>query len=230
MDADRGHRVWRAAGAHRAAPGARRRPDGLDGRTRVPGRQCRMRAAARAGVHPAVDLLCLPRRRAGRRGRRRRSGSSSQPSSSSSCCRCCSWRQTRRCGSAEPAPAPERPWPPSRSKPPAVWSARALSHVRGSAARTVRWVGYLAVGVAAAALLGAYLVLALLACGLVELLTQSRLGPCALGRTVAAGVGLGRRDRRAGLDRVQGRRALVRRRVRDHPPDAGRRRAHATTG
>jgi len=50
-----------------------------------------------------------------------------------------------------------------------------LSHVRGSAARTVRWVGYLVVGVAAAALLGAYLVLALLACGLVELLTQSRL-------------------------------------------------------
>jgi chromate transporter len=62
----------------------------------------------------------------------------------------------------------------------AVQAARGLvgpsfDHVRGSAARTVRWVGYLAVGVAAAALLGAYLVLALLACGLVELLTQSRL-------------------------------------------------------
>ena len=62
----------------------------------------------------------------------------------------------------------------------AVQAARGLvgpsfDHVRGSAGRTVRWVGYLAVGVAAAALLGAYLVLALLACGLVELLTQSRL-------------------------------------------------------
>jgi chromate transporter len=62
----------------------------------------------------------------------------------------------------------------------AVQAARGLvgpsfDHVRGSAPRTVRWVGYLAVGVAAAALLGAYLVLALLACGLVELLTQSRL-------------------------------------------------------
>ncbi len=62
----------------------------------------------------------------------------------------------------------------------AVQAARGLvgpsfDHVRGSAGRTVRWLGYLAVGVAAAALLGAYLVLALLACGLVELLTQSRL-------------------------------------------------------
>ena len=62
----------------------------------------------------------------------------------------------------------------------AVQAARGLvgpsfDHVRGSAGRTVRWVGYLAVGVAAAALLGAYLVLALLACGLAELLTQSRL-------------------------------------------------------
>ena len=62
----------------------------------------------------------------------------------------------------------------------AVQAARGLvgpsfDHVQGSAWRTVRWLGYLAVGVAAAALLGAYLVLALLACGLVELLTQSRL-------------------------------------------------------
>ena len=62
----------------------------------------------------------------------------------------------------------------------AVQAARGLvgpsfDHVRGSAGRTVRWIGYLAVGIAAAALLGAYLVLALLACGLVELLTQSRL-------------------------------------------------------
>ena len=50
-----------------------------------------------------------------------------------------------------------------------------LAHVRGSSALTARWVGYLAVGGAAAVLLGAYLVLALLACGVVEMLTQRRL-------------------------------------------------------
>ena len=50
-----------------------------------------------------------------------------------------------------------------------------LDHVRGSSALTARWVGYLAVGGAAAVLLGAYLVLALLACGVVEMLTQRRL-------------------------------------------------------
>jgi len=50
-----------------------------------------------------------------------------------------------------------------------------LAHVRGSTARTARWVGYVAVGAAAAALLGAYLVLALVACGLVEILTRHRV-------------------------------------------------------
>jgi chromate transporter len=59
----------------------------------------------------------------------------------------------------------------------AVQAARGLigpsfDHVRGNRARTARWVGYVAIGAAAAALLGAYLVLALLACGLVELLVR----------------------------------------------------------
>jgi chromate transporter len=57
----------------------------------------------------------------------------------------------------------------------AVQAARGLigpsfEHARESRARTARWVCYLAIGAAAAALLGAYLVLALLACGLTELL------------------------------------------------------------
>lgn len=59
----------------------------------------------------------------------------------------------------------------------AVQAARGLigpsfEHVRGSRARTARWVAYVAIGAAAAALLGAYLVLALLACGLAEVLIQ----------------------------------------------------------
>jgi chromate transporter len=62
----------------------------------------------------------------------------------------------------------------------AVQAARGLigpsfEHVHGDSARTVRWVAYLAVGAAAAALLGAYLVLALLACGLLEMLTRQRV-------------------------------------------------------
>ncbi len=61
----------------------------------------------------------------------------------------------------------------------AVQAARGLivpsfEHVRGSRARAARWVAYLAVGAAAAALLGAYLVLALLACGFTEVLIQHR--------------------------------------------------------
>jgi chromate transporter len=47
-----------------------------------------------------------------------------------------------------------------------------LARVRGDQHRTGRWLAYLAVGTAAAALTGAYLVLALLACGLVEMLVQ----------------------------------------------------------
>jgi len=66
----------------------------------------------------------------------------------------------------------------------AVQAARGLigpsfAHVLGDTTRTIRWGVYLAVGAAAAALLGAYLVLALLACGLVEMLTQQRLNQSA---------------------------------------------------
>ncbi len=79
----------------------------------------------------------------------------------------------------------------------AVQAARGLigpsfDHVRGSAARTARWVGYVAVGGTAAALLGAYLVLALLACGLGELLTQRRFNhPRSIGLLLPASVSAG---------------------------------------
>ena len=61
----------------------------------------------------------------------------------------------------------------------AVHAARGLigpsiENVRGRRARTVRWAAYVVIGTAAAALLGAYLVLALLGCGLVELLARRR--------------------------------------------------------
>ena len=49
-----------------------------------------------------------------------------------------------------------------------------LRRVRERRARAARWGGYLAAGVAAAALIGPYLVLVLLACGLLELALQRR--------------------------------------------------------
>ncbi|MGO9906170.1 MAG: chromate efflux transporter [Solirubrobacteraceae bacterium] len=61
----------------------------------------------------------------------------------------------------------------------AVHAARGLigpsfDHVRGHTTRVARWLAYLAVGAAGAALVGSYLVLALLACGLIELFLQRR--------------------------------------------------------
>ncbi len=52
-----------------------------------------------------------------------------------------------------------------------------LNRVRGHRERRARWFAYLAVGTAAAALLGPYLVLVLLACGLLERLLQHRAWP-----------------------------------------------------
>ncbi len=49
--------------------------------------------------------------------------------------------------------------------------------VRDDRGRAARWLAYLAAGITAAALIGAYLVLALLACGLIELLVQRRALP-----------------------------------------------------
>jgi chromate transporter len=50
-----------------------------------------------------------------------------------------------------------------------------LARVRGDRGRIGRWIVYVAAGTAAAAVIGAYLVLALLACGVAELLVQRRL-------------------------------------------------------
>jgi chromate transporter len=59
----------------------------------------------------------------------------------------------------------------------AVHAARGLigpsfGHVRASRTRAARWGAYLLIGAGATALLGAYVVLALLACGLLELLIE----------------------------------------------------------
>jgi chromate transporter len=61
----------------------------------------------------------------------------------------------------------------------AVQAARGLlgpsyTRVRGDRGRAMRWYAYLIIGTAAAALIGVYLVLGLLACGLIELRLQRR--------------------------------------------------------
>jgi chromate transporter len=70
-----------------------------------------------------------------------------------------------------------------------------LDRVRADRARVGRWAAYLVIGTAAAALLGSYLVLVLLACGLVELLIKQRprqlvaLGALFPGSVSAGGIG-----------------------------------------
>jgi chromate transporter len=82
----------------------------------------------------------------------------------------------------------------------AVQAARGLlgpsfQNVRASRSRTARWLGYLAAAGVAATLLGAYLVLALLACGLIEVLIQHRpdraasIGILAPGSLAVGGIG-----------------------------------------
>ncbi len=79
----------------------------------------------------------------------------------------------------------------------AVQAARNLigpsyEHVRDRRARTARWGAYLLIGAAATVLLGTYVVLALLACGLLELLIDrgGRLpGPVAVLPTAVVSVG-----------------------------------------
>ena len=70
-----------------------------------------------------------------------------------------------------------------------------LEQVRGSGGRTARWLAYVVIGAASAALLGPYLVLALLACGLLELAIRRPprpVGPIALllpGMVSTGGIG-----------------------------------------
>ena len=141
----------------------------------------------------------------------------------------------------EPGPGRAPPWPRSRSRPAGPCSGPAGRARRAGPGRRFRWAAYLLAGGAAAATIGPWLVLVLLGCGVAELAVGARAGS---GRTPAATdascgaaaralrrcgpAGLRRDGRRAarragrgGLGGVQGGGAVVRRRLRDHPADAG---------
>jgi chromate transporter len=67
-----------------------------------------------------------------------------------------------------------------------------LDRVRADRARVARWAAYLVIGTASAALLGSYLVLALLACGLMELVIERRPGQVvSLGMLIPGSVAVG---------------------------------------
>jgi chromate transporter len=62
-----------------------------------------------------------------------------------------------------------------------------LERARAAGRRTARWAGYLAAGTAAAALIGAYVVLVLVACGVIELIWRRRSTHAPHGRVGAIG-------------------------------------------
>ena len=91
--------------------------------------------------------------------------------------------------------------------------------------RDARAPAYVAAGAVATVLAGPYVVVVLLATGLLELAWRPRAWR--RGARVARRARVRRRPARACLDRLQGRRAVVRRRLRDHPAHAGGRRRAA---
>ena len=192
---------------------------------RVRGRDRRVQPVARAGVDPARDLL----RRGASPDRPARSSAASRSSFPGSCSSSasphCSSRLRRHAGCSAPPPAPARPSPRSRSVP-------APTSIRPSLARTPTHAGDGTLYASARwqprprpSDRGSCSSWS--ACGLAE------VAP-AVGRTAElrdAALAARRRHRgatggllAARLGRVQGRRPLLRRRLRHHPAHAGRRR------
>ena len=102
----------------------------------------------------------------------------------------------------------------------------------------IRWLAFLAAGAVAGGLAGPYLVLVLAFCGSIELLVRTRPARPAQPAKRTHPPQRPAPDRRPGrtphgrhspvgrLGSLQGRRPVLRRRLRDHPADAARRRAH----
>ena len=88
-------------------------------------------------------------------------------------------------GCAAPARARARRSPRSRSRPRCCCWSRAGRGPAAGSARRARWAVYLALGIAAGALVGPYVVLVLLGCGVLELAIASGLAR-ALGRVGGA--------------------------------------------
>ena len=206
-----------------------RRPDvdrALDGRPRVRGCERGLRPAARPGLDPARDLLRLSRRRAAGRDRRRArirpSGGRARPRAVGAVLRA----RARRSGCAAPAPARRRRrgrrrprgrspcWAELRARarrPRAAGAGPSTSLRRRAPPRSSGRISCSSCSPAASRARAAGPPFRHR-----RAVTGCRSRRCA--EAVAVG-GLGALC----LDRVQGRRPLLRRRLRDHPADAGRR-------
>ena len=192
------------------------------------GRERRLLTAARARLDPALDLLRLsgrrPAGRGGRRPRLRRPGGRHGAGALGAL----PLLRAAGLGPRAPAPGPARRSRRSPCARAASWSGRATAHAMEGHGHRPRWLALPARrGRWRRSLVGPYLVLVLLACGLLRA-APSRPVRGARGADLEAGCrsprgGVVRRDRRPRLDGVQGRRPLLRGRLRDHPADAGRR-------
>ncbi len=174
------HRIWRTTHPHRPAPSPVRRRAAVDRGEGVRGRHRHDKPPSRPRFDAAGHLLRLAPTGSGRRRPRRavfhRPGPRPHPGPVGRLLgqppadldpRC--GRRCRRRGSCGGARMPLRVW-----RPPAG-SGSALR--RG---QQVRWVVYALLGGAAAATVGPYLVLVLVACGLTEIVI--RRGPTAVSR------------------------------------------------
>ena len=229
VGADRLRRLRRAAGAHRAAARAVRRAARLARRRTSSRTRSRPATCCPGPASTQLAIFCAwrLRGRAGRAGRRRCfivPGLVADPRAGGALP-----RGRRRSGCAAPAPAraPRSPrWPCRPARPASRPSWRRAHGAQPCALGRRTSPPARSRGRDARAVAGAR---AARAAALVEL--GRRAAPRrrrARSRARAAAVRRGRRRRggllRAGLGGAQGRRALLRRRLRDHPADAGRRR------
>ena len=173
MGADRLHRLRRPAGAHRAAARALRRAPPLAGRAHVRGRDRGLQPAAGPGVDAARDPL-----RVALRG----SAGALVGGLGSSCPRAAGDARARRGLPRRAPPAASGAPAPARAPPSPRWRRRPASRLlvpelrRAAGAPRRRRIAYVAAGAVAAATVGPWLVLVLLACG------RARARPAAQGR------------------------------------------------
>ena len=203
---------------------------GMDGRPLLRGRQRRLPALAGPVLDPAGDLLRLPGRRLAGSDRRRpllrRPGGRPRHRPLPPL----PLRRPRRSGSAAPAPGRVRRSPRSPPAPASTCSARASPTLARTAATRARWCAYLAVGARRS---GPGRALPRPRTARLRRRSSGRAprrarSPPASPRPPLAAPrgGRERRRRRPLLDGAQGRRPLLRRRLRDRAADAGRRRPH----
>ncbi len=167
------YRVRWPAGAHCDAAAAGHRPLRVDGRPRVRGRQRRVWPVAWPGFDAACDLLRLSRGRAVGCDRRRTWVRGARRDDGPGAVAVVPLKRAAAVGDRRRSWRGRR----GRTRGRARRAGSAFSsflRVRAARGRALRWLAYLLVAAGAAATVGGYLVLVLLACGVLELAWQRR--------------------------------------------------------